>query len=262
MSNLRKHGQKPYKIAVVHGGPGAAGEMKSVAEELAKDFGVLEPLQTAETLDGQVQELKGILEQHGTLPVTLAGHSWGAWLAYILAARYPGLAKKLILIGSGPFEQKYAESIMTTRWSRLGDNDRQVAQALLRELDESQPDNPDALARFGRLISRADEYKPIPADDGETEIRQNVYRRVWPEACELRSSGELLGLGGHILCPVVAIHGDYDPHPVSGVKEPLSRVVRRFRLHLIKNCGHRPWIEQEAKSEFYRILKEECASGG
>jgi pimeloyl-ACP methyl ester carboxylesterase len=56
---------------------------------------------------------------------------------------------------------------------------------------------------------------------------------------------------------VVAIHGDYDPHPAEGVQGPLSAILRRFRLILLKNCGHKPWIERQARDEFYRVLKEE-----
>jgi hypothetical protein len=44
MKNPRLYGRPPYRIAVLHGGPGAAGEMKPVAEALSADFGFLEPL--------------------------------------------------------------------------------------------------------------------------------------------------------------------------------------------------------------------------
>ena len=44
----------------------------------------------------------------------------------------------------------------------------------------------------------------------------------------------------------MAIHGDYDPHPASGVKEPLSRILRDFRFILLDHCGHTPWKEVEA----------------
>ena len=77
MKNLRKHGNKPFNAAVVHGGPGAPGEMALVARELSSVTGVLEPLQTATTLEGQVQELKAVLEKNAALPVTLIGFSWG-----------------------------------------------------------------------------------------------------------------------------------------------------------------------------------------
>ncbi len=80
MDNLRFYGSPPFRVAVLHGGPGAPGEMAPVAQELAHERGVLEPLQTAETVDGQVEELRAVLETHANLPVTLIGWSWGAWL--------------------------------------------------------------------------------------------------------------------------------------------------------------------------------------
>jgi len=58
--NVRRYGKAPYLVAVVHGGPGAAGAMAPVARELGADRGVLEPLQTAMTVDGQVDELAGV----------------------------------------------------------------------------------------------------------------------------------------------------------------------------------------------------------
>jgi pimeloyl-ACP methyl ester carboxylesterase len=59
---------------------------------------------------------------------------------------------------------------------------------------------------------------------------------------------------------VVAIHGDYDPHPAEGVEKPLDSVLRRFRFVLLKNCGHRPWAERQARDAFYRVLEEELES--
>ncbi len=108
MENLRKYGKAPFGVAVVHGGPGAGGEMAPVARELATDMGILEPIQTAVSLEGQVEELKTVLENNGDLPVTLVGFSWGAWLSFIVAARYPAIIKKVILVGSGPYGEMYA----------------------------------------------------------------------------------------------------------------------------------------------------------
>ncbi len=73
----------------------------------------------------------------------------------------------------------------------------------------------------------------------------------------MRKSGKLLQVGKQIICPVVAIHGDYDPHPAEGVKEPLSRIFKNFRFVTLRNCGHDPWIEPCAKDRFYEIIREE-----
>jgi hypothetical protein len=44
MNNLRIYGTAPYRLAVIHGGPGAPGEMAPMARELSPNIGVLEPL--------------------------------------------------------------------------------------------------------------------------------------------------------------------------------------------------------------------------
>jgi pimeloyl-ACP methyl ester carboxylesterase len=258
MDNLRKYGNKPFNVVVVHGGPGASGEMAPVARELCIYGGVLEPLQTATSLDGQVKELKTILINHGNIPVTLIGHSWGAWLIFILASQHSSLVKKLILVGSGPFEEKYAIDIMKTRLNRLDEKDKSEVQALMENLRDSVVEDKNAvMTRLEKLISKADSYCSLPDDSEPLECHYHIYQNVWQEANELRRSGKLLKLGEKIRCPVIAIHGDYDPHPSEGVKNPLSRAIKDFQFILLENCGHKPWIERSAKDRFYEILKEE-----
>ena len=80
---------------------------------------------------------------------------------------------------------------------------------------------------------------------------------MWEEFEELRASGKLLELGKQIQCPVVVIHGDYDSHPLEGIREPLSPIIKDLRFFLLKNCGHTPWIEREAKAAFFEILHKE-----
>lgn len=258
MNNLRKYGNPPFTVAVVHGGPGAPGEMASVAKELSSRFGVLEPLQTAKSVVGQVNELRDALKVNGTPPVTLIGFSWGAWLSFITAALHPTLVKKLILIGSGPFEAHYAADIMKTRFSRMNEDDQTQLNSLIESLNVPSVDDASAaMAQFGDLIAEADAFTPLLHDDAVVEYQFDVYQAVWTEANKLRSSGQLLELGKQIQCPVTAIHGDYDPHPAEGVKGPLSQVVKDFKLISLKDCGHRPWREQLAQEKFYEILKKE-----
>lgn len=261
MGNLRKYGIEPFSVAVIHGGPGAAGEMGPVAREVAASCGVLEPLQTASSLQGQVYELKAVLEQNGEVPLTLIGFSWGAWLSFIVATNYPALIKKLILIGSGPYEEKYAEGIQETRLKRLNEEEKTEIISIIDILNNPEvKDKNTVFVRFGALFSKADAYDPIISEFDKPDIidyQFDIFQRVWIDASELRRSGKLLEHGKHIKCPVVAIHGDYDPHPSEGVQKPLSAKLENFRFILLKNCGHRPWIEREAREEFYRILKEE-----
>jgi pimeloyl-ACP methyl ester carboxylesterase len=258
MKNLRTYGKPPFSVAVIHGGPGAPGEMAPVARELASHRGVLEPLQTAASLEGQIQELKTVLEKNGDLPVTLIGFSWGAWLSFISAAHYPAFVKKLVLIGSGSFVEIYAARIKETRLNRLSEEERIEVKALIDVLNNpAAEDKKTAFARFGALFSKADAYDPIKYKPDVFDYQVDIFQSVWKDAAELRRSGKLLALGKHIKCPVIAIHGDTDPHPAEGVQKPLSAILKDFRFILLKNCGHMPWIERQARVEFYRILKKE-----
>jgi pimeloyl-ACP methyl ester carboxylesterase len=236
--------------------------MAPVARELAADGGVLEPIQTATSLEGQIEELRTLLEAYGDLPVTLIGFSWGAWLSFMVAARYPPIIKKLILVGSGPYEEKYVARLRETRLSRLREEERMEFECILRRLDDPTAEDKDTLlSRLGALVSGTDQYDPIPEDSDRSNPVGNrggdLFQSVWKDAAQLRRSGKLLELGERIQCPVVAIHGEYDPHPAEGVEKPLSALLERFRFFLLKNCGHKPWMERQARDEFYSILKKE-----
>lgn len=261
MKNLRRYGKAPFRVAVIHGGPGAAGEMAPVARELATERGVLEPLQTAATLEGQLAELNTVLARNAGKPVTLIGFSWGAWLSFNFAARYPTRVNKLILIGSGSYEEKFAEGIQQTRLNRLNAADRAEVEALFAVLTSPVANDKNrAFARFGRLLSIADAYDPISSEAEAIDYRVEIFEPVWQEAAGLRRSGKLVELGKQLRCPVTAIHGDYDPHLAEGVQQPLSEILQSFHFILLNNCGHKPWIERQARGRFYTILREELRS--
>ena len=258
MKNPRTYGVIPYSIAVIHGGPGAPGQMAPVARELSRDYGVLEPLQTATTLDGQVEELRDIIEKHGNPPVVLIGSSWGAMLSYIFAARHPALVKKLIMVGSAVFDDRYAAGIQKTRLDRLDAGPKREVYSLVQELNNGEIRDKDMLlTRLGELFTRADAYDPVTLDTEVLEVRFDIHEGVWSDAMKLRSSGEILKLGKKIKCPVVAIHGDYDPHPAEGVREPLCEVLKDFRFILLEHCGHLPWIERQAREGFFEVVREQ-----
>jgi pimeloyl-ACP methyl ester carboxylesterase len=262
---VRTYGAAPFDIAVVHGGPGAGGEMAPVARALAATRGVLEPIQTAASIEGQIEELREVVETHAALPVTLVGFSWGAWLSALIAARHPALVRRLILVGSGPFEERYAAPIEETRRARLPADQAAEYDGILRALrDPTTRESATLVERLGVLCERADAFDPLPdpANDADrTPFRPEIFERVWPEAAALRRSGELLERMRQIQCPIVAIHGDHDPHPAEGVRGPLMRATREFRFVLLESCGHMPWIERRARTAFYRRLEAAILPG-
>jgi pimeloyl-ACP methyl ester carboxylesterase len=258
MLNLRKYGQPPYEIAVIHGGPGGAGEMAPVAAELSKKHSVLEPLQREFSFSGQLEELKAVLEENAQLPVILIGHSYGSLLSFVFAGRYPNLVKKLILLSSAVFEEKYAAEIMSTRLKRLEEKERATAEDLLAKSNDPYLKNKDEVfSQLEEFISQTDSFDPLPFENEHLETSHEIYEKVWKEVHALRITGGLLDYGKNIKCPVVAIHGDYDPRSYEGIRTPLGRTLKDFKFILLEKCGHYPWLERQAKERFYEILEQE-----
>ncbi len=275
MPEVRRHGEPPYRTAVIHGGPGAPGSAAPLARALAGGVtaggrgagrGVLEPIQGADSVEGQVEELAGALRAEAAGPAAVIGHSWGAMLGLLLAARRPEAVAKLILVGSGPLEARWAESILPTRLARLTPAEREEIEAILAAASAGEDEvEPGTWARLGALFARTDGFDPLGPEDAAGSPAPDppqpwMYRKVWAEAETLRREGGFTAAARAVRCPVVAVHGAYDPHPAEGVREPLARALGdRFRFVLLERCGHTPWEERQARARFFAVLEAELA---
>lgn len=256
--SLRKYGKQDYRVAVIHGGPGAIGSVQPVCEEISEYCGVLEPLLTERTVEGQLNQILDTLGKNVKGPATLIGHSWGAMLVYIFAARYPVLVRKIILVSSGPLEEFHADGIHENRESRLTAGEQEELERIRLFFSGPRRGNPDRMfARYGALMEKADSYAPLELHADDRLFSYEVYARVWPEVLEMRKRGLLLEMGNSIRCPVTVIHGDYDSHPAWGIKASLDKLIPGYQFYCLHNCGHTPWMEKYARARFYRILRQE-----
>jgi pimeloyl-ACP methyl ester carboxylesterase len=260
LDNPAKHGSKPYNIVAVHGGPGAQGDLSNLAEELSKISGVLEPYQTYNSIEAQILELKSQIETHAEGKITLIGHSWGAWLSYIFSARYPAMVNKLILIASAPFEEKYVKEMVKIRMNRLSSDEKDELNSIYELLNSTEESIRNiAFEGLGELMMKIDSFELIPYKNTKLKYNADIFLKVWAEASELRRSGYLMKIRKKIQCPVIAIHGDFDPHPHKGVQEPLLNILKDFKFNLLVDCGHYPWLERKASKRFYEILTQELS---
>jgi pimeloyl-ACP methyl ester carboxylesterase len=258
MKNFRTWGKPPYKVAVVHGGPGTPGAVAPIARELAQNTGILEPLETKDSIDGQVEEMADVLKNHADIPVVLIGHSWGATLSYVTAAHHHNLIKKLILIGTMPLDWKEMPDFNLTYLNRLSEKER-IEFLSLAELtwDGTAEDKSEPMGQFIRLVVKAESYDLIPIKDEVLQYQLGINMAIGLETRKLLGEGGLLKASRQIICPVVAIQGDYDVRPAALVNESLSRAHKDFKFILLEKCGHLPWMEKFARDKFYEILRKE-----
>jgi pimeloyl-ACP methyl ester carboxylesterase len=214
-------------------------------------------LQTATTLDGQVEELKGVLEAYCSIPVILIGWSHGATLGCLLSAGHPSLVRKLIIIGTPPFEEKYAANIGKDRLLRFDEEERAEVLSLEEFIwDSVEEDKNASMARLFRMFAKIESYDMIPNQDDVVEYQLAINISVGLDTRRKLADGELLTMISGIKCPVTAIHGDYDIRPAEAVREQFLQ-IKDFKFFLLEKCGHTPWYEKYARDTFYAILKEE-----
>lgn len=219
VGGVRWHGSPPYELAVVHGGPGAPGSAAGAARALSSRMGVVEPLQSAGSLDDQVDELAAQL-RHADVPLGVLGHSWGAMLGYLVAARYPELVRVLVMVGA-MLTAEAEDGARRNRLARLSEAERAELGQVRVRLDDRA-----AARRYDELVQQADAVAPIAVEHDWLAFDRDVKRAVWAEAVELRDDGRLLAEGRRVRCPVVVVvHGDQDPHPLAGVVAPLGGVI-------------------------------------
>ncbi len=254
---FRRHGVKQFTSIFVHGGPGAAGDLYDMCEVLSKDYGILETLHKGLSVDEQVEEIEYAVEHSDRDRITLVGHSWGAWLVVYYAAKYPEKVKRLLLISSGPFEEKYLSKMNSIRNERFEEEDLLKLREYFQKMNESTGEEADGyFQEAGNLFHKTDSYDEIKVDMGDkVSVKKEIYEKVWGEAAEMRKNGELMNALKTISCPVTVIHGDYDPHPYEGVKNPLLESGKSADFYLLQDCGHSPWREKAAKDEFYHIMQ-------
>jgi pimeloyl-ACP methyl ester carboxylesterase len=233
--------------------------MAPVARELAKIAGVLEPLQSANSLEGQIEELRTQVVDHGNPPMTVIGSSWGAILALFLAARHTELVRKAILIGSAVFDAENSDRVKTQRLERLTEVNRARHNTILRELTQASDEERDQLfAEWADIFFDADVYDPLTRDLEVLEAQPDINERVWSDFKVLRDRPNFLADEfSKIGIPVIVIHGEHDPHPIEGIRPLLESCLRDVRFEILPQCGHYPWIERHARERFFEILTRE-----
>ncbi len=238
---------------MIHGGPGDIGGMQPVAERLGEICGIMEPIQSQYTTIALVMELRRQLGLYVKEPITLIGHSWGAWLSLLAASCYPFLVERVVLVGCPPLEEVYAEHIHERRMKRLSKEEQERFVWYMNHMSAISKDGWEDLRQ---LMIKADHYAQKPTATSYSNMDGKMYERVWSEAMAMRRSGDLMRYIQSVSCPIHIIHGDYDPHPLEGIINPLDSLCIPYRLQILQKCGHVPFDEKFAEERFYQVLEQ------
>ncbi len=210
-------------------------------------------------IDHLVADTKGLIESFGRTSAHVAGHDWGAVVAWYFAGAHPEMTKTLSALSVAhpaalaAASREDADQRERSRYVGLFVIPGKAEEVLaadgyrrLRAMYRLGP-NPDAIPpgaveSFTRSMSRP----------GRLSAALNYYR------ANLRTGGaawERLGRIGLIKSPTQLIWGDQDPAlGRRAVEETASRVEGRYRLKVLEGAGH--WLQFERPAEIGRSLSD------
>ena len=261
--DYREYGSGGSAVVLLHGGPGAPG-LEGLARGLEDAFRVLEPYQRGSgeaplSVAVHVADLDEFLAAHcpNERPA-LVGHSWGAMLALAYAAAHPDRVASLTLVGSGTFDLASRRRYEETRNERIGDDLRRR----LARLESETPDRSERLKRRHELTVHTESVDPVaPEEDGEVDGQAN--RETWDDMMRLQADGTYPAAFAAIHAPVLMLHGAYDPHPGTMIRDSLAPYMPQLEYREWERCGHMPWLERAGRGDFFRALRDWlCAHAG
>lgn len=251
----RRYGSSGALVFLLHGGPAAPGYMAPLGRELADEFRLLEPFQRGSgevPLDvaTHVADLHELVRESGERPA-LVGSSWGAMLALAYAARHPGAASSVVLVGCGTFDE---ESRAEFR-ARLAERTSPEFQRRLDELSASIDDADERLRALGDALIPLYAYEPQTTDLETQACDARAHQETWDDMLRLQAEGVYPAAFAAISEPVLMYHGDDDPHPGPEIYVSLLPWIERLDFRSWSRCGHYPWIERWAREPFFDTLR-------
>jgi len=259
MLEYREYGESGRPVILLHGGPAAAGYLGALGRELADEYKVYEPFQRGSgavplTVERHIRDLAAFVDSLRLSDTpALVGHSWGAMLALAYGAAEPQSYRSLALIGCGTFDTQARAKLNEQIEARMSAELREKLERLADTIED-----PDArLGEMGRLIAPIYGYREIP--DSEADVArcdQKAHVETWEDMLVQQLAGVYPAAFAAIAAPAIMLHGADDPHPGRLIWEGLSVFMPDLRYAEFARCGHYPWREPEARTDFFRTLRE------
>jgi proline iminopeptidase len=244
-------------VALLHGGPGLSdnlGSLASLFDDLAtvhrydQRGGGRSTGDPPFTVDRFVEDLDALRGHWGHPSWTVAGHSWGGWLALLYAIRFPSRVRGLIAIGTPPPpSDDWQPGYRVARSARLSEEERAFFEDVRARRHAGASIAPDEERRWAHLSWRMDFADPASTPDFDREPliafppNYEVNRALNDEMDRWAESVEVLRELASIEAPALLVHGSGDPRPAAS---SVAAALPHGRLVTIEAAGHFPWMEQ------------------
>jgi pimeloyl-ACP methyl ester carboxylesterase len=218
---------------------------------------VIEPFQRGSgpvplTVARHVADLRDVLAERfpGERPA-LVGASWGAMLALAFAAEHVEAVAGVAMVGSGTFDLASRARFQATLAERTTPDLRARFEAI-----DARPVPPDErLALRAAALDALYQVDPLPDDRPGEDVDERANRETWDDMLRLQADGPYPASLARVRCPVLLVHGDFDPHPGPAIRDGLAPRVRDLTYVEIPRCGHEPWRERHARGPFFDVLR-------
>lgn len=201
-----------------------------------------------------VEDVVGLIQQLSDGPVYLVGHDWGGVLAWRVAALYPHLVRKLVILNA-PHPAARAEAVrkhpflwlqsayfyffqfpaLPEWYLRMGNF------ALLERMWRREPVHPGAFTDQDIAL-----YKEAFTKPGGMTGPLNYYRAAF------RFMRELTGPPQEVRVPTLMMWGERDPYLSVKLIEPMRRWVSDLKVELIPDASH--WVQNDVPERVNRGL--------
>jgi pimeloyl-ACP methyl ester carboxylesterase len=204
-------------------------------------------------IDQLTDDVAAIIKAFGRDQAHIAGHDWGAIVAWFFAATHPEMTKSLTVLSVG-----HPAAILQ---ARLDDEDqRQASQYIGLFVIEGKAEQVLAEDDFRRLRtmfgdavprSVADQFVRSLQRPGRLTAGLNYYRANFlpPKEWAVRATNV------KVAAPTVLLWGDQDPFLRRlQAEKTAEHMTGEYRLEALEGAGH--WLQFERPDEVGRILVE------
>jgi len=253
---------------LLHGFPEGAESWTKQVDALAKagclavapdlrGYGLSDAPEAVENyaIDHLVDDVAGLIKSFGRSEAHVAGHDWGALVAWFFAGRRPEMTKTLTALS-------VAHPAALAEASRVDEEQREKSRYVALFLLEGKAERVLADEGYKRLRGMF-ALGPNPVPRGTIEHFTRSLSRPGRLTAGLNYYRANLGQGGgawasltqelKITTPTTLLWGDEDPAlGRRAVEATAQRVEGPFRLEVLEGAGH--WLQFERPDEVSRAL--------